>query len=291
MTKNTSTRLGLLRDSGLSAASLAGAAGCGGLTAYSSPVGLRVFGTSHADRRAKQHAAELARVAPPRRSGPSVQLTSGAMPRLSFASTADIPVEQLLKVGDRPLAMNGLCPPDMASIDDKFCVDKYEASLVEIMPDGDERAWPYYQPSRRPHGPRRQREGRLSAGLHQREAGHRSVRRARASALQAAGWKTACKGPEPKKFGYGERAHAGHLQRQRQEPGRHLLPGGVADGKAWTWDKMNDPQPEPDVRRPRRDRLARGLHQRLRRLRHGRQPPRVGRSIPPARSRAATTST
>ena len=68
------------------------------------------------------------------------------MPLLNFASPADIPVEQLLAAGDRPLPMNGLCPPDMASIDDKFCVDKYEASLVELMSDGSERAWPYYQP-------------------------------------------------------------------------------------------------------------------------------------------------
>src|SRR4029453_18324614 len=76
---------------------------------------------------------------------PQVQLTSGAMPRLNFAASADVPVEQLLAAGDRPLPMNGLCPPDMASIDDKFCVDKYEASLVELMPNGEERAWPYYQ--------------------------------------------------------------------------------------------------------------------------------------------------
>src|SRR5262245_55471412 len=52
----------------------------------------------------------------------SVQLTSASMPRLAF-TTADTPVEDLLPAGDRPLPMNGLCPPDMASIEDRYCVD------------------------------------------------------------------------------------------------------------------------------------------------------------------------
>ena len=45
---------------------------------------------------------------------------------------------------DRPARNNGLCPPDMASIDDRYCIDRYEASLVEILPNGDERAWSPY---------------------------------------------------------------------------------------------------------------------------------------------------
>src|SRR5690349_8739165 len=78
----------------------------------------------------------------------SVQLTSSvgaAMPRLGFAAAAEVPVEEILPEGDRPLPMNGLCPSDMASIDDRFCVDKYEASLIEVSSDGSERPWPYYE--------------------------------------------------------------------------------------------------------------------------------------------------
>src|SRR5262249_40137736 len=37
------------------------------------------------------------------------------------------------------------CPSNMALIGDSYCVDVFEASLVEHLGDGDERAWPYYQ--------------------------------------------------------------------------------------------------------------------------------------------------
>src|SRR5688572_19201071 len=75
----------------------------------------------------------------------SVTMTSAAMPRLGFAAAADVPVAELLPEGDRPLPMNGLCPADMASIDDRYCIDKYEAALLEVTSDGSERPWPYYE--------------------------------------------------------------------------------------------------------------------------------------------------
>jgi hypothetical protein len=50
----------------------------------------------------------------------------------------------LLDDGDRPVAPNGLCPPDMASVDDQYCIDRYEGSLQEILPNGDERPWSAY---------------------------------------------------------------------------------------------------------------------------------------------------
>ena len=130
-----------------------------------------------------------------------VQLTSGALPRLTFA-VADIPVEQLLAAGDRPLAMNGLCPPDMASIDDKFCVDKYEASLVEIMPSGEERAWPYYQ-GVEGHVVRAVSEkGVFPQGYISEKQAIEACGRSAKRLCKPAEWKTACKGPDPKKFGY-----------------------------------------------------------------------------------------
>jgi hypothetical protein len=169
-----------------------------------------------------------------------VRLTSGAMPRLNFAASADIPVDQLLAAGDRPLPMNGLCPPDMASIDDKFCVDKYEASLVEVMPSGEERAWPYFQPV----------EGRVVRAVSEKgvypqgyisekqaiEACGRSGKRL----CKPAEWKTACKGPDPKKYGYADERTPGTCNDKGKSPVGSFFPASVADGTAWTWDKMND---------------------------------------------------
>src|SRR5690242_13214450 len=75
-----------------------------------------------------------------RATGDSVQLTSAAMPMLAFASV-DTAVEELPE-GDRPLPMNGLCPAGMVTIDDRYCIDKYEASLLEVLPNGEERPYP-----------------------------------------------------------------------------------------------------------------------------------------------------
>lgn len=61
-------------------------------------------------------------------------------------SAADTPLDQLLGEGDRPLLNNGLCPPDMASIDDRYCVDRYEATVLEVMPSGEERPFSSFEP-------------------------------------------------------------------------------------------------------------------------------------------------
>src|SRR5262245_2096317 len=39
------------------------------------------------------------------------------------------------------------CPDGMTRVDDAFCIDRYEGSLMETLPDGSERAWsPYHCP-------------------------------------------------------------------------------------------------------------------------------------------------
>jgi len=218
---------------GFSAVSLAGAAGCArGLYSSSSLRGGSLFGTT-----TLTSAPNHLEVAQP-------VLTSGAMPRLSFASTADIPVDQLLAAGDRPLAMNGLCPPDMASIDDKFCVDKYEASLVELMSDGSERAWPYYQPVEGHTVRAVSEKGVFPQGYISEKQAIEACGRSGKRLCKPAEWKTACKGPPtdggPKKFGYANERTPGTCNDNGKSPVGTFFPAAVADGKAWTWDKMND---------------------------------------------------
>src|SRR4051812_38924272 len=42
---------------------------------------------------------------------------------------------------------SGTCPEGMARVNETFCVDRYEASLLEVLPDGAERGWsPYHTP-------------------------------------------------------------------------------------------------------------------------------------------------
>jgi sulfatase modifying factor 1 len=211
-----------------SAATVVGAAGCARLS------GELVQGRPLADAFRGTHSSPASSVG-------ETQLTSAVMPRLSFASP-DTPVDQLLKEGDRPLPMNGLCPADMASIDDRFCVDKYEASLVEVLPSGREQAWPYYLPV----------EGHTVRAVSERGVypqGYISGKQA-AAACKASGkrlckpreWKTACKGPDKQQFGYGQKRQPGTCNDQGRS-GMGLLHGReIAQGKGFVWNNMNDPQ-------------------------------------------------
>jgi sulfatase modifying factor 1 len=215
----------------VSAATLLGVVGCAriGEQLSSTPVARRVFGTTSLT---SGHVTSLEHET----------YVSGAMPRLNFAATADIPVEQLLAAGDRPLPMNGLCPADMASIDDKFCVDRYEASLVEIMPNGEERAFPYYQ-GVEGHTVRAVSEkGVFPQGYISEKQAIEACGRSAKRLCKPAEWKTACKGPDPKKFGYSDQRTAGTCNDNGKSPMGTFFGPEIATGKAWSWDKMNDPQ-------------------------------------------------
>jgi hypothetical protein len=57
----------------------------------------------------------------PRKKWGSFQVAEGALPAVTAGAA---------------------CPAGMANVDDRFCVDRWEASLVEVLPDGSEQSWP-----------------------------------------------------------------------------------------------------------------------------------------------------
>lgn len=162
-------------------------------------------------------------------------------PRLAFATIDTVADE--LKDEDRPAPMNGLCPADMASVDDRFCVDKYEASLVEMLPGGEERAYPFFQPV----------DGHKVRAVSQKGVypqGYISGKEA-AQACKASGkrlckpqeWRTACKGPEKKTFGYANERKPGTCNDNGRSPIGFYWAANIADGTAFSSNKiMNDPQ-------------------------------------------------
>lgn len=166
----------------------------------------------------------------------SVQLTSAALPRLTFASV-DTVVDSLDEA-DRPLPMNGLCPANMASVDDRFCVDKYEASLVEMLPAGEERPFPFYLPI----------EGHKVRAVSEKGVypqGYISGKEAGA-ACKASGkrlckpqeWKTACKGPDKLQYGYAGERHPGTCNDTGRSPLGFYFPTNVMNGSAFSSNKM-----------------------------------------------------
>jgi sulfatase modifying factor 1 len=179
-----------------------------------------------------------------------VQLTSSALPSggigssdlTASASASAIAIDELDEA-DRPQPMNGLCPSDMASIDDKYCIDKYEASLVEVMPDGEERAFPYYARVNQHKVRAVSRKGVFPQGY---ISGNEAARACKASGKRLCKpqeWKTACKGPEKLQWGYGQKRVPGTCNDHGRSPIGALFASAAMDGSAFASPKiMNDPQ-------------------------------------------------
>ena len=173
--------------------------------------------------------------------GDSVQLTSAALPRLAFASI-DTAVDDLDEA-DRPLPMNGLCPANMASVDDKFCVDKYEASLVEILPNGEEVPFPYYMPVTGHNVRAVSEKGVYPQGY---ISGNEAAKACKASGKRLCKpqeWKTACKGPDKLQYGYDNKRSPGTCNDKGRSPIGFYHATAVQNGSAFSSNKiMNDPQ-------------------------------------------------
>ncbi len=157
-----------------------------------------------------------------------------------LASTS---LEQLLHEGDRPLPNNGLCPPDMASIDDLYCVDRYEASLLEIFPTGEERAFSSYEPLkghvvRAVSEPGVYPRGYVSA-VQAEEACARSGKRL----CKPAEWRNACMGPENRTYGYSSTRQPGRCNDHGRSPMGVVYSGeDLGPRQKWDFDRMNAPE-------------------------------------------------
>jgi sulfatase modifying factor 1 len=171
--------------------------------------------------------------------------TTGAGSQAFFVgrtNPANTPLEMLLGDGDRPLLNNGLCPPDMASIDDLYCVDRYEASLLEVLPNGQERPFSPYE-SLKGHTVRAVSEsnvfprGYISA-VQAEEACGRSGKRL----CKPAEWRNACMGPKRLTYGYSATNEPGRCNDHGRSPMEVVYSGAnLAARTRWDWDRMNAP--------------------------------------------------
>jgi hypothetical protein len=200
-----------------------------------------------------------------RRGGRDARTLSAGRGLLDFGHKAgpETPLDQLLAEGDRPLPSNGLCPPDMASVDDLYCVDKFEASLVEILPNGEERPWSPYVPvddGKEGNGARSKFAVRAVSErgvipqayiseMQAKEACGRSGKRL----CKPAEWRKACMGPNKSTYGYGNNDEPRRCNDHGRSPIAAVFgvgsypasgaPGGEESQRTlWTWPKMNDPE-------------------------------------------------
>jgi hypothetical protein len=140
-----------------------------------------------------------------------------------------------------------LCPAGMVMIGHKYCVDIYEASLVEIFTDGTEKDWSPFDPPQKGHVLRAVSRAGVSP------QGYISGVQAKAACIQSGKrlcqpdeWKKACMGPKEAMWGYG----AEHVDNKCNDHGissMHFFNKGLTDKPedAWKWGangNMMDPR-------------------------------------------------
>jgi hypothetical protein len=101
------------------------------------------------------------------------------------------------------------CPEGMASIDDRYCVDRYEASLVEILPDGTERPYPHYAAVDGKTVRAVSVPGVFPQGFISEVQAEGACRAAGKRLCTHDEWRTACMGPSRTTFPYGSERQAG----------------------------------------------------------------------------------
>jgi hypothetical protein len=135
------------------------------------------------------------------------------------------------------------CPRDMVSIDDAYCIDRFEASLVELLPDGKEQPWPHYMPIEG-HIVRAVSEPRVFPQAYISEVqAVEACARSEKRLCKANEWRKACMGPERTTYPYGSANEPRRCNDHGRSPMgiRWGLTGDESDRAQWTWDKMNDP--------------------------------------------------
>ena len=165
-------------------------------------------------------------------------------PPAALAAGAAVFLTLTLPSADDAAAKGAKCPAGMASILGKFCIDKYEASVVEVLPGKKTRA----------HSP-----FASVAGVKVKAVAKKGVhpqayisRNEAAEACEASGkrlcsddeWITACKGKHPTQYPYGDDHKDGYCNDSGVSSFNRYYGGGGAETPqaAYTWANMNDPR-------------------------------------------------
>lgn len=135
------------------------------------------------------------------------------------------------------------CPAEMANIDDRFCIDRWEASLVEMMPDGHEVPWPAFD---LPDDSRQLRAVSV-AGVYPQAyiSGAQAARACAASGKRLCApveWRTACMGPDHTTYGYGASVDRGRCNDSGYSPMLRLYPQVARSWRLVGMTEMNDPR-------------------------------------------------
>ena len=162
------------------------------------------------------------------------------VPGLSAASlyegsASSAPKNDILSTVVAPHLSSAPCPSSMAHVGTS-CVDKYEASLVEILEGGHEAPFsPYAAPNGHNVRAVSSRGVVPQAHISMNEA-KRACAASNKRLCRAAEWKNACKGPDATRYPYGNQRVAGACVDTNRKSPMNVLHGGERSSRT-----MNDP--------------------------------------------------
>jgi formylglycine-generating enzyme required for sulfatase activity len=137
------------------------------------------------------------------------------------------------------------CPEGMVPVDNRFCIDRFEASLEQVLPGGDRRRHSPYAPIAGKKVKAVSKRGVVPQGYISRDEAAAACKSARKRLCSDEEWMTACRGKRPTTYPYGDDHRPGVCNdRGISSFNKYYGPseGGEAPLEAYTWDNMNDPR-------------------------------------------------
>jgi hypothetical protein len=131
------------------------------------------------------------------------------------------------------------CPPAMALVGDRFCIDRWEGSLDLVTPDGTEPFSPF-EPVDGRDVKAVSRPGVVPQAYVSRNDADVACRRSGKRLCTSAEWVTACKGRRPTQFPYGAKRKHGYCNDSAAAAPVRVLFGD--DPGAYGFASMNDPR-------------------------------------------------
>ena len=137
------------------------------------------------------------------------------------------------------------CPPETANIDNRFCIDRWEASLVEVRADGSESPWPPFDAVEAGHTLRAVSVPNVYPQAYISGADAAEACAVAGKRLCApVEWRKACVGPASQTFGYGNQRVAGRCndEGEGKSPMLRLYPQVNRSWSLVGMAEMNDPR-------------------------------------------------
>ena len=175
--------------------------------------------------------------------GGSRKLQKGAAGTIEAAIAAYVPA-RMHPVDEGTLPAThaaGTCPSEMANVANRFCIDKWEDSLVEKLADGSTKAWsPYQSPADGKTFVAKSASGAVPQGYVSASTAEKSCKEAGKRLCQPVEWRAACGGSNGYAYPYGGTRSEGKCHDKGAAP--MVTYHADTMSKGWGLAELNDPR-------------------------------------------------